>query len=45
MGGYAGYVWGAFGLTTVVLLLNVVLARRYHRQAAIRARRRHGSLS
>ena len=28
MGGYAEYVWSAFGLTLVVLLGNVWLARR-----------------
>ncbi len=30
MGGYAGYVWSSFGLTLVVLVANVVLARRRH---------------
>jgi len=28
MGGYAGYVWSAVGLTLLVLLLNVITARR-----------------
>ena len=28
MGGYAGYVWPAFGLTVVVLLVNIWSARR-----------------
>jgi heme exporter protein D len=27
MGGYAGYVWTAYGLTTLVLVLNWVSAR------------------
>ncbi len=27
MGGYAGYVWSAFGLTLIVLVLNIVFAR------------------
>jgi heme exporter protein D len=32
MGGYAFYVWTAYGMTLVVLVLNVVLPlRRYHR--------------
>ncbi len=28
MGGYGGYVWGAVGLSVVVLIINVVAARR-----------------
>ena len=28
MGGYAQFVWSAFGLTLVVLILNIVAARR-----------------
>lgn len=28
MGGYAGYVWGAYGFAAVVLLANIVAARR-----------------
>jgi heme exporter protein CcmD len=28
MGGYARYVWTAFGLTTVVMVANYVAARR-----------------
>ena len=28
MGGYAGYVWSAFGIATVVLVANVVVAKR-----------------
>lgn len=28
MGGYAGYVWTAFGFTTIVMIANVVVARR-----------------
>lgn len=30
MGGYAGYVWSAFGLTALVMAANLVLARRRH---------------
>ena len=33
MGGYAAYVWSAFGLTVAVLLFNVVTARRRLRTA------------
>lgn len=32
MGGYALYVWGAYGVTFAVLTLNVVLARRQQRK-------------
>jgi heme exporter protein D len=28
MGGYARFVWSAFGITAVVMILNVVTARR-----------------
>ena len=45
MGGYAPYVWSTFGVTLVVLVINVVMARRRWRQslreAGKRARRRH----
>lgn len=40
MGGYALYVWPAFGITTFVLVLNVVLARRRERLVVARNRRR-----
>tara|TARA_B110000263_G_C15189487_1_gene455372 strand:- start:278 stop:466 length:189 start_codon:yes stop_codon:yes gene_type:complete len=30
MGGYAGYVWSAYGITLVVLIANVWAAYRYH---------------
>lgn len=40
MGGYAGFVWPAFGITTAVLVLNVVLARRRVRAVVARNRRR-----
>lgn len=32
MGGYGYYVWSAYGLSFVVLVLNVVAARRQHKQ-------------
>ena len=28
MGGYAPYVWGAYGLTLILLVINIVAARR-----------------
>ena len=40
MGGYAGYVWTAYGLTALVLLLNWVAARRCEAQEQESARRR-----
>lgn len=33
MGGYAVYVWGAYGVTAACLLLDPVLAARRHRRA------------
>lgn len=33
MGGYAAYVWTAYGLTAIVMGLNVWLAQRRYRQA------------
>jgi heme exporter protein CcmD len=40
MGGYAGYVWTAYGLTAFVLLLNWLAARRCESQEQENARRR-----
>jgi heme exporter protein CcmD len=40
MGGYAGFVWAAYGLTTAVLLLNWVSARRSEADQIASARRR-----
>ncbi len=39
MGGYGGYVWGAVGLTVVVLVINIVAARRRLALALRSARR------
>ena len=33
MGGYGGYVWSSFGLTAIMLALNVTWARRRHTSA------------
>ena len=30
MGGYAIYVWSCFGITAIVLFLNLFLARKRH---------------
>jgi len=44
MGGYATYVWGSYGIATVVLIANLVLPLTRHRQIlqriARQARRR-----
>ncbi|MCL4780448.1 MAG: heme exporter protein CcmD [Gammaproteobacteria bacterium] len=32
MGGYAKYVWPAFGITAIVLVINLLAARRQLRQ-------------
>jgi heme exporter protein D len=40
MGGYAGYVWTAYGLTTLVLVLNWVAARRSESEQRSMAMRR-----
>lgn len=32
MGGYAKYVWSSFGITAIVLILNLLAARRQLRQ-------------
>jgi heme exporter protein D len=39
MGGYAVYVWSAYGITLVVLLVSAWLARRKRLGALERARR------
>jgi heme exporter protein CcmD len=41
MGGYAGFVWSAYGLTTLVLLWNWWSARRNEAEAQESARRRY----
>jgi heme exporter protein D len=43
MGGYAAYVWPAYGVTLVVLLLNVAWARGALTRAIAAARRRLGT--
>ncbi|WP_428096926.1 heme exporter protein CcmD [Candidatus Rariloculus sp.] len=43
MGGYAAYVWPAYGITLLVLVLNVWSARRMRQQNLDRARRLAGS--
>ena len=40
MGGYAGYVWTAYGLTALVLLLNWVSALRSEAREQESARQR-----
>jgi heme exporter protein CcmD len=40
MGKYAAYVWPSFGLTLLVVVLNIVWARRLLAHAKTEARRR-----
>jgi heme exporter protein D len=40
MGGYAAYVWPSYGLTLVVIVLNIVWARRLLTRSREEARRR-----
>jgi len=40
MGGYAGFVWTAYGLTTLILVANWWAARRKEAVELIDARRR-----
>jgi heme exporter protein CcmD len=40
MGGYAPFVWPAWGLTLVVVILNVIWARRSLARSREEARRR-----
>ena len=39
MGGYARYVWPCFTLALLVLVWNLVAARRYHASARLKAQR------
>jgi heme exporter protein CcmD len=40
MGGYARYLWPAYGVTLLAVLLNIIWARGLLRRAKIDARRR-----
>ena len=40
MGGYAGYVWGAFGACAVAMIAEPLLLRRRHRQIVRSLQRR-----
>lgn len=41
MGGYALWVWSAWGLTALVMVINVIAARSRLRQTVRRARESH----
>jgi heme exporter protein D len=43
MGGYAGYVWGAYGFAAVVLLANI-LSAAHRRKAVLRLLRHYTKL-
>ena len=40
MGGYAAYVWPSYGLTLVIIALNIVWAKRLLARSREEARRR-----
>jgi heme exporter protein D len=40
MGGYAFYVWGAYAVTAICLLIDPLLALQRHRRARVDARLR-----
>ncbi len=40
MGGYAGFVWTAYGAWLVVIVLNILAARKAHADALKQVRRR-----
>ncbi len=42
MGGYAAYVWSAYGFTLIVLIVNVWAAYRHHADMLERVRREAG---
>lgn len=42
MGGYGGYVWGSFGLTAIIMIGELILARHRHRVARAAIRRSSG---
>jgi heme exporter protein CcmD len=44
MGGYARYVWPCYGLSAIVIGLNILWARRSLRLAQLDARRRMAAL-
>lgn len=39
MGGYAFYVWGSFGVTAAIMVVEPMLARRAQRQTIARLKR------
>lgn len=39
MGGYAGYVWGSFGLTALIMVAEPLLVRRRRRETIARLKR------
>ena len=40
MGGYARYVWPSYGLTFIIVIVNIIWARRSLKLASGQARRR-----
>lgn len=40
MGGYAAFLWPAYAVTLLAVLVNIIIARRAHAAAKAEARRR-----
>ena len=45
MGGYAGYVWSAYGIVTIVLIWNAISSWRRHKAILHRLKRMHNETS
>ncbi len=41
MGGYAGYVWSSYAIALIILLLNLLAARKRHKSVLRRLRQLH----
>ncbi|MCG8325431.1 MAG: heme exporter protein CcmD [Thiotrichales bacterium] len=41
MGGYAGYVWSAYGIVAVVMFINAIAAWRRYKNVLLRLKRLH----
>ncbi len=39
MGGYAGYVWGSFGVTALIMVVEPIMARRHQKKTIARLKR------
>ncbi|MGE5386068.1 MAG: heme exporter protein CcmD [Betaproteobacteria bacterium] len=39
MGGYAGYVWGSFGVVALIMVVEPILARNHQKKTIARLKR------